>query len=252
MPIAFLASRHTRLHKLSNMRFNIASNGAGAPAQWRFKQKDGSLSGTAASKNGSRFQIPAWVEADNLEFGKQTAAGIILVESWPVFDRLCRARAWRTLNMVIVCGHGIPRAGVRRFIHRLAEESTLPVYLLADNDTWGYFIFSLLKRGLLAPHMVCPWISIGDLRFLGICSGDAEAAVRRGLQLREWQSGWDARMQRLDRYDCFRTAEWHDEFKAFRRQGGGINLLGFYTAIGSKEFVNGYLCDRIRERNWLK
>src|ERR1700722_9797259 len=120
--------------------------------------KDGASSGTAGSKKGSRFRIPTWVEADNLEFGKQTAAGIILVESWPVFDRLCRAKAWRTLNMVIVCGHGIPRAGVRRFIHRLAGESTLPVYLLADNDTWGYFIFSLLKRGLLAPHMVCPWL----------------------------------------------------------------------------------------------
>ncbi len=168
--------------------------------------KDGSALGSV--DDGHRFRIPTWVESDNVQFGDHPIAAVVLVEAWAVFDRLCRAKAWRKLNVVLICGHGIPRAGTRRFTHRLAEHSKAPVYLLTDNDTWGYFIFSLLKRGLLAPHEQYPWLAINDLRFLGIRAGDARDAIKGGLPPREWQSGWDARLRCLRRYDCFASEEW--------------------------------------------
>jgi len=36
---------------------------------------------------------------------------------------------------------------VRRLARRLNEEYKLPVYVLVDNDPWGYYIYSVVKQG---------------------------------------------------------------------------------------------------------
>ena len=43
---------------------------------------------------------------------------------------------------------------------------------MVDNDTWGYFTFSVLKRGLLAPDAEQPCLQIDDLRYLGLLATD--------------------------------------------------------------------------------
>ncbi len=134
---------------------------------------------TDLSKLKHPWRVPAYVERDALSFCDCSATGVLLVESDPVFMNLFGRQIAQKLNLLLVTGCGIPRLAVRRLLFRLSTELGLPVYLLTDSSTWGYFAFSVLKRGLLAPHARFEYAAIRDLRFLGMRRDDRRHLARR-------------------------------------------------------------------------
>ena len=69
-----------------------------------------------------------------------------------------------------------PPRGVRRLLYRFANELKLPLYVLVDNDPWGYYIYSVLKQGSINLAYESTRMAIPEARFLGLRSSDTSAA----------------------------------------------------------------------------
>ena len=213
------------------------------------------------SKVRTPVEITGWIESPRLMFKKCTARGILFIEKATHFYCLYKDRAWYEHGLLLMTGNGIPRVGTRRILHRLSEEFGLPVYVLADNDTWGYFLFSVLKRGALTPHKRYPELAIKDVRFVGLRAGDL-FDLRPDEILIRWKPRWNKRLRAMERYSCFRSAAWKKEFNAFRRQRGKIELDSMGAKLMSRhsngsqvrrmaEVMREIIIGRIERREWL-
>ncbi|MEK6586950.1 MAG: DNA topoisomerase IV subunit A, partial [Nitrospirota bacterium] len=93
------------------------------------------------------YSVPSIVEPEYLEIRRCTADFVLLVEKGTQWNRLSEDKFWRRYNCILLTGNGQPPRGVRRLACRLHEEHRLPVYVLVDNDPWGYYIYSVVKQG---------------------------------------------------------------------------------------------------------
>ena len=100
---------------------------------------------TKLGKGG--YSVPSIVEPEYIQISKCTADFILLVEKGTQWNRLSEDKFWRRYNCVLITGNGQPPRGVRRLVRRLHEDYKLPVYVLVDNDPWGYYIYSVVKQG---------------------------------------------------------------------------------------------------------
>ena len=91
--------------------------------------------------------MPSIVEPEYIEIRRCTADFVLLVEKGTQWNRLSEDKFWRRYNCVLLTGNGQPPRGVRRLARRLHEEYKIPVYVLVDNDPWGYYIYSVVKQG---------------------------------------------------------------------------------------------------------
>jgi len=63
---------------------------------------------------------------------------------------------------------------VRRLARRLHEEYGLPVYVLVDNDPWGYYIYSVVKQGSINLAFESERMAIPKAKFIGLSSSDPD------------------------------------------------------------------------------
>ena len=125
---------------------------------------------------------------------------------------------------------------------------------MTGNGTWGYFIFSVLKRGMFGPHLHCSQLAIQDLRLIGLRAGDykvlsaytgrEEQRFRRG-----WKTIWDFRIAAMKEYNCFQSAAWQTELENFRTQQAATDLHMLFGDIDW--IVTDYLKPRIEGNEFL-
>ena len=120
------------------------------------------------------WAIPSIVEEDVIQFRKCDADYILLIEKGAVWNRFDQDRFWEKANCVIVHGQGQPPRGVRRLLYRMHNELKLPVFVLTDNDPWGYYIYSVVKQGSINLAFESVRMAIPKARFIGMSSFDAE------------------------------------------------------------------------------
>ncbi len=192
-------------------------------------------------------EIPCFVEPDVLPIIECNARAVLLIEHDGVFRLLADSGAMQELNLLLITGCGVPRLGTRRFLRRLERECGLPVLLLTDHDTWGYWIYSVLKRGLMAPAMESDFASIRNLSFLGVRSGDRSCFAVPSDRLRPWEHPWDLRLRELRKQSCFQSRQWQIEFDRFEADRWGLDLHVLVEHLGVDAFVSEVLSPRIQE-----
>src|SRR3977135_366188 len=121
------------------------------------------------------YSVPAIVEPDFIEIRRCTADFVLLVEKGTQWNRLSEDKFWRRYNCVLLTGNGQPPRGVRRLARRLHEEKNLPVYVLVDNDPWGYYIYAVIKQVSINLAFESQRMAIPKAKFIGLSSADAEA-----------------------------------------------------------------------------
>ena len=212
----------------------------------------GPLSFVDAQRHGKRLRcmntplrIPSFVEQDVLPIASCGASAILLVEHYPVFQELTKSTIVDETGILLVTGSGIPRLGTRRLVHRLERECNLPVLLLTDNDTWGYWIYSVLKRGLMAPAMESKYAAIKNVSFLGVRAGDWKRFGVPIERLRSWESQWDLRLKELRKQRFFRSRQWQIEFDRFAADRCGLDLRVLVEHLGVSEFTRTFLKPRL-------
>ena len=128
----------------------------------------------AARMGSGGYAIPSIVEPDVIQFRKCSAKFILHVEKNTVWARFREDRFWEKHRCILTHGEGQPARGTRRLLHRLHNELKLPLFVLLDNDPWGYYIYSVIKQGSINLAYESRRMAIPDAKFIGISSFDFE------------------------------------------------------------------------------
>jgi len=196
------------------------------------------------------YSVPSIVEPDYLDIPKCTADFLLLVEKGTQWNRLSEDKFWRKYNCVLLTGNGQPPRGVRRLARRLHEEKKLPVYVLVDNDPWGYYIYSVVKQGSINLAFESERMAIPKAKFIGLSSSDPEAYKlprNVGIKLNEKDV---SRAKELSHYAWFQKKPWQQEIKRMLSSGLKYEL----DALANKDFqylTKTYLPRKLKEQDWL-
>jgi DNA topoisomerase-6 subunit A len=196
------------------------------------------------------YSVPSIVEPDYLDIQKCTADFLLLVEKGTQWNRLSEDKFWRKYNCVLLTGNGQPPRGVRRLARRLHEEKKLPVYVLVDNDPWGYYIYSVVKQGSINLAFESERMAIPRAKFIGLSSSDPEAYKlprNVGIKLNEKDV---SRAKELLNYAWFQKKPWQLEIKRMLSSGLKYEL----DALANKDFqylTKTYLPRKLKEQDWL-
>jgi len=203
---------------------------------------------TRLGKGG--YSVPSIVEPEYLQIARCTADFVLLVEKGTQWNRLSEDKFWRRYNCVLLTGNGQPPRGVRRLARRLHEEKQLPVYVLVDNDPWGYYIYSVIKQGSINLAFESQRMAIPKAKFMGLSSADPEAyGLPRnvGIKLNDKDV---ARARELLAYTWFQKKSWQEEIKRMLSSGLKYEL----DALANKDFqylTKKYLPRKLKEKDWL-
>src|ERR1700751_727550 len=203
---------------------------------------------TKLGKGG--YSVPSIVEPEYIQITKCTADFVLLVEKGTQWNRLSEDKFWRRYNCVLLTGNGQPPRGVRRLARRLHEEYKIPVYVLVDNDPWGYYIYSVVKQGSINLAFESERMAIPKAKFIGLSSADPDHYGRPrnvGIKLNDKDI---ARAKELTKYRWFQKKAWQDEIKRMLASGLKYEL----DALANKDFrylTKTYLRRKLKEQEYL-
>jgi DNA topoisomerase-6 subunit A len=197
------------------------------------------------------YSIPSIVEPEIVQFKKNTAKFILHVEKDTVWRRFNEDKFWRTHNCILTHGGGQPPRGVRRMLHRLHHELSLPVYCLLDNDPWGYYIYSVIKQGSINLAYESRRMAIPTARFLGLRSNDyTRCQLSPSVQIKlNDQDIKRARQIALSPWFSHKKA-WQKEIELMLKNGFKLEV----EALISKDIsyvTEQYVPARLEEANFL-
>ncbi len=196
------------------------------------------------------YSVPSIVEPDQIVIKKCTAKFILLVEKGTQWNRLAEDRFWKKHNCILITGNGQPPRGVRRLTRRLHAEHKLPVYVLVDNDPWGYYIYSVVKQGSINLAFESQRMAIPDAKFIGLSSRDPEKhGLPRnvGIKLEEKDI---RRARELKAYAWFEKKPWQQEID-FMLKSGLKYELDALARLDFQYLTTDYLPRKLKEKDWL-
>lgn len=203
-----------------------------------------------ATMGSGGWAVPSIVEPDVIEFRRHAARYVLLIEKGAVWQRFNKDRYWEQNRCMIIHGGGQPPRGVRRLIYRMHHELKLPVYVLVDNDPWGYYIYSVVKQGSINLAFESQRMAIPAARFIGMSSFDAERfdiPAHVAMPLTEEDR---RRAREIRRYPWFAKRQWQREIKHMEALGRKLEL----EALSNKYFsfiTQEYLPRKLKEKRWL-
>jgi len=197
------------------------------------------------------WSVPSIVEPDIIQLKKCEADYILLIEKGAVWRRFNEDRYWDTNNCVILHGGGQPPRGVRRLMYRMHHELHLPVYVLVDNDPWGYYIYSVVKQGSINLAFESVRMAIPKARFIGMSSYVAEQfGISRTVTI-AMKDEDVRRAKEIMAYPWFKNKKpWQKEIHHMLATGVKLEL----EALSSKDFsfiTETYLPTKLKKRLWL-
>jgi hypothetical protein len=126
----------------------------------------------------------------------------------------------------------------------------LPVYVLVDNDPWGYYIYSVVKQGSINLAFESERMAIPKAKFIGLSSADPERYElprNVGIKLNDKDV---SRAKELLNYAWFQKKDWQQEIKRML----SIGLKYELDALANKDFqylTKTYLPRKLKEEDWL-
>ena len=196
------------------------------------------------------WAVPSIVEDHVIQFNKSTAKFILLIEKGAVWRRFSEDRFWEKHQCMIIHGGGQPPRGVRRLVWRMHRQMKLPVYVLVDNDPWGYYIYSVIKQGSINLAFESQRMAIPDARFIGMSSFDMDRFdISRNITVKLNDQD-TRRAKEILNYPWFASKPWQKEVKHMLKLGIKLEL----EALSNKDFsfiTEQYLPKKLKDKQWL-
>src|SRR5437762_2753322 len=195
------------------------------------------------------YSVPSIVEPEYIQIRRCTADFVLLVEKGTQWNRLSDDKFWRRYNCILLTGNGQTPRGDRRRARRLHEEKRLPVYVLVDNDPWGYYIYLVIKQGSINLAFESQRMAIPKAKFIGLSSGDPESyglPRNDGIKLNDKDI---ARAREVVSYTWFQKKSWQEEIKRMLSSGLKYEL----DALANKDFqylTKKYLPRKPKGKDW--
>ncbi len=195
--------------------------------------------------------IPSIVEPDVIQFGKHEAKYVLLIEKDSVWGRFNEDKFWKKEKCMILHGGGQPPRGVRRLVQRMNAELKLPVYVLVDNDPWGFYIYSVVKQGSINLAYESMRMAVPGARFVGISSFDPERYdIPEGVSIKMDETD-HKRVKQMLEYPWFQKKEWRRELEGMTRTGKKYEIEAL-SRRGISFITEDYLPKKLRDRDWLE
>jgi DNA topoisomerase-6 subunit A len=197
------------------------------------------------------WAVPSIVEENVIQFGKHEAKYVLLIEKDAVWTRFNEDKFWRREKCIILQGGGQPPRGVRRLVQRLHTELRLPVFVLVDNDPWGFYIYSVMKQGSINLAFESMRMAVPDARFVGLSSFDKEKYKLPGNVAIKMDDGDVSRARQMLAYPWFQAKQWQREISEMIRSGQKFELEAL-SRRGISFITEEYLPKKLRDRDWLE
>lgn len=195
--------------------------------------------------------VPSIVEDNVIQFKKNSAKFVLLVEKGTQWNRFNQDRFWEQHECMLIHGGGQPPRGVRRLMYRMHNELKLPVYVLVDNDPWGYYIYSVVKQGSINLAFESQRMAIPDARFIGMSSYDADKfniPKHIPMPLEEEDT---RRAKEILEYPWFQSKPWQKEIKYMLSVGVKLELEVFAAKGDFRYITREYAPRKLQEKDWL-
>ncbi len=194
--------------------------------------------------------VPSIVEENVIQFGKCEARYVLLIEKDAVWSRFNEDKFWKRERCIIVQGGGQPPRGVRRLVQRLHAELKLPVYVLVDNDPWGFYIYSVVKQGSINLAYESMRMAVPDARFVGLSSFDKGLYQLPSNVAIKMDDGDVARAKQMLAYPWFQAKQWQDQIQEMVRSGVKFELEAL-SRRGISFITEEYLPKKLKDKDWL-
>jgi DNA topoisomerase-6 subunit A len=197
------------------------------------------------------WAVPSIVEENVIEFVRHEAKYILLIEKDAVWTRFNEDKFWKREKCIILQGGGQPPRGVRRLVQRLHSELKLPVYVLVDNDPWGFYIYSVMKQGSINLAYESMRMAVPDARFVGLSSFDKDKYKLPVNVAIKMDDGDNNRAKQMLAYPWFQAKQWQREIEEMVRSGLKFELEAL-SRRGISFITEEYLPKKLRDRDWLE
>ncbi|MBW2969629.1 DNA topoisomerase IV subunit A [Candidatus Woesearchaeota archaeon] len=202
----------------------------------------------------SRMGSGGWSVPSNVEeikFKKVKAKYVIYMEKAAVWERLHEDKFWDKQNCIIMSSQGQTTRGIRRLLQRLSNEHKLPIYVLADFDPWGFYIYSVLKFGSINLAHMAESMTLNTARFIGITADDIE---NYGLKkhLIAFKDIDLKRIEQLKNYEWFKDNKpWQRQFKLMKTLKAKAEIQAL-SSRGISFITDKYLPEKIKKQDWIE
>lgn len=195
------------------------------------------------------WSVPSIVETDTVQFGKCGARFVLLVEKDAVWRRLNEDKFWRDHKCILIHGQGMAPRGVRRLLQRMNLELGLPVFVLVDNDPWGFYIYSVIKQGSINLAYESMRMAVPSARFIGLSAFDAHKyKIPSPIRLDAQDV---SRAKQVLEYPWFQKKTWQEEIKQLLANGVKYELEAL-SGKGISFITETYLPRKLKEKDWLE
>lgn len=232
---------------LSREQLNVNANKNGSVAGKVIIEDKGDIIDWSKLGSGG-WSIPSNVE--DIKFKKVQARYIIYMEKAAVWERLHEDKYWEKEKCIIMSSQGQTTRGIRRLLQRLSREYNLPIYVLADFDPWGFYIYSVLKFGSISLAHISEQQAIPEAKFLGITAEDIKK-YRLEKHLIKLKDTDINRLKQISRYEWFENnKQWQNQFKLMKDLSSKAEIQAL-SARGISFISEKYLPEKIRDKEFL-
>ena len=231
----------------SREQLNVNANKMGSVAGNVVIEDSGDSINWAKLGSGG-WSIPSNVE--DIEFKSVKAKYVIYMEKQAVWERLHEDKFWEKQNCLIVTSQGQTTRGIRRLLQRLNDEHKLPIYVLADFDPWGFYIYSVLKFGSINLAHMSGTMTLQNARFLGITADDA---INYDLKKHfiKFKDVDLTRLKQIADYEWFKKdKDWQRQFKMMKDFGAKLEIQAL-SSKGITFISEKYLPEKIKKGDFL-
>src|SRR5512138_3699885 len=197
------------------------------------------------------WAVPSIVEQNVIGFRRHEAKYVLLIEKDAVWTRFNEDKFWKRNSCIIVQGGGQPPRGVRRLVQRLHTELRLPVYVLVDNDPWGFYIYSVMKQGSINLAYESMRMAVPDARFIGLSSFDKLTYKLPSNVAIKMDEGDVNRAKQMLAYPWFQAKQWQQEIQEMVKSGVKFELEAL-SRRGISFITEEYLPKKLKDRDWLE
>ncbi len=196
------------------------------------------------------WSVPSIVEDNIVQFKKCEAKFILLVEKDAVWRRLNEDKFWKKHGCILIHGGGQPPRGVRRLVSRMHQELKVPLYVLVDNDPWGFYIYSVVKQGSINLAYESQRMAVPSARFIGLSSADRVKYKLPDNVTIKLDDKDVNRAKQMMAYQWFQRKQWQKEIRTMLKSKVKLELEAL-SAKGISYISEEYLPKKLKDKDWL-
>jgi len=202
--------------------------------------------------NFSKLGSGGWAIPSNVEeitIKSVNAKYILVIEKNAAFERLHEDKFWKKQNCILVTTQGQAARGPRRLIQRLSTDYKLPVYVFTDADSYGWYIYSVIKYGSISLAHISERLGCPNAKFIGLTVSDIDAFGLKNFTIKAREVDIK-RAREMLKYKWFKHPAWQKELKLMIQRKIKAELEAL-SGRGLKFMTEVYLPMKIKKKKFL-